>query len=204
MAFQPAPGVAQIVASYEQDKQQVANVFHCFIGTGWSEALLNDVAIDLRNAIETNLLPSMSDTVQLIKVQAKDISVIDGKSVEVGPTGAGFGGTASAPPPNNVTLVVKWLTALGGRSHRGRSYIIGLVESVITRNTVNAGFLTSLRTQWTAIMDALNQLPEREFCVLSRFTGGIPRENAICTPIIRLFIDPTVDSQRRRLPGRGR
>jgi hypothetical protein len=203
MPFQPAPGVAEVVVRFKEDEQTILNVYHAFIGTGWTTILLNDLAIDVRNYIEGTMLPSMSNGVQLQDVTVTDIGSEAGGQVIVPPSGAGFGGTESEQLPNNVTLAVKWLTAIRGRSFRGRTYHIGLTESEVTKNRVNAAFLAALVTQYTGLKNVITDDPIRQMCVLSRFHLGAPREEAICTPINALAIDGTVDSQRRRLPGRG-
>lgn len=105
-------------------------------------------------------------------------------------------GVATAPA--NVTLALSWRTGLAGRKHRGRNYIPGVVENDLTSddriNSPFATLLSSIAAQY-----------------LAAIPGGGPYEpiiyhilNDTFDAVTSFVIDSILDSQRRRLPGRGR
>lgn len=105
--------------------------------------------------------------------------------------------------PNVITVAVKWVTALRGRSYRGRTYHIGLLETHILDNMITTAAQTLLQTYYVNLWGSVAILTA-EMVVASRIQGGVEREVGLMTPIIGFQIDRVVDTQRRRLPGRGR
>jgi hypothetical protein len=99
--------------------------------------------------------------------------------------------------PGNVALCVKLSSALPGRQFRGRKYFGGFTEAQISYNQVDpvvanditaaiAGLITALTTNGTPLS------------IVSKTHGTL-------VPVIGAgIVDLYVDSQRRRLPGRGR
>jgi hypothetical protein len=107
------------------------------------------------------------------------------------------GGATSESVPGNVALCVKLSSALPGRQFRGRKYFGGFTEAQISYNQVDpvvanditaaiAGLITALTTNGTPLS------------IVSKTHGTL-------VPVIGAgIVDLYVDSQRRRLPGRGR
>jgi len=112
------------------------------------------------------------------------------------------GSLPGAIMPNNVALVVKWTTANRGRSFRGRTYHLGLDETNVGGSSVVAGYATSLTTAYTNYR-TLVVVPQPTLVVASFFSNNAPRATATLTPIIGESVETVIDSQRRRLPGRG-
>jgi len=104
--------------------------------------------------------------------------------------------------PNNVAVVVKWITANRGRSYRGRTYHLGIPQGSVTGSVLTTGYRTSLVQAYSNFV-LLGTTPTWTLSVASRYSNGQPRTNGVITPINALSINPTVDSQRRRLPERG-
>jgi hypothetical protein len=205
MPFVPSPGVAEVRLQYLWDQQQVENVYHVFRGNGWDQNGLTQIADTFKNWWLNDLAAYVATEVQLQRVLATDISVQNGQSVESS-SGLPLGGVLSSPAlPNNVTVAVKWGTGLAGRSFRGRSYHVGLTEDGVTANQLNLARKNQLNGAYDALRTALDNVALGvEFCVLSKYANNAPRTAGICTPISGVAIDTTIDSQRRRLPGRGR
>lgn len=149
--------------------------------------------VELREIVITNLTSASSDQVSF-------------------PVPAGTTGDLSlAPLPSNVTLTVSFRTASRGRSFRGRNYVVGMIKDQTTgANAVDAPTVAS----WISAYEELPTVAAGEsvvWVVVSRFSGvdgdgdPIPRVAGVTTPINSVVIvDNVVDSQRRRLPGRGR
>jgi hypothetical protein len=105
--------------------------------------------------------------------------------------------------PNNVTWAIKFNTANRGRSGRGRNYIIGLTKPKVAANLLNpitAGQFVD------GYLDLLTDLAasDWEWVVYSRFEDKVERTTGLAQPVVSVsFADLILDSQRRRLPGRG-
>lgn len=112
--------------------------------------------------------------------------------------------------PGNVTMSVSFRTALRGRSFRGRNYVAGLTEDQVAGNI----FISTLSASWKAAYEAIAAAIASTgwtWVVVSRFSGvdavtkePIPRAAGVTTPVLSVIVvDDFVDSQRRRLAGRG-
>jgi hypothetical protein len=171
-------------------------------GVGVSDAttLMNDMLIWWT----TLLSPALSRDLTLREMTTTDLSTSSGFSVtQAAPTPNPAGGQAFDGLPGNVAICVSFRTPNRGRSFRGRNYVPGLAEPDVTGNTLSPG-----RTN--EILDAYQGVPFSvtgsgfEWVVVSRFSGGVPRTAGIATAISSVVIvDSFVDSQRRRLTGRG-
>jgi hypothetical protein len=105
--------------------------------------------------------------------------------------------------PNNVALTVSFRTAARGRSARGRNYIAGLSDDQVLHNTVDASVASGLAAAYNDIPARLEGLGYG-WVVVSKKSGGVPRVAGLARPVTTaIVVDRTVDSQRRRLPGRG-
>lgn len=121
-------------------------------------------------------------------------------------------GTAGDAMPNNVALCFSLRTGLAGRANRGRIFIGGIPRSAVVENSVSAaGFADDM-------IIALNGLVGPGI-VSGGWTLGVAHRRAVVTPgeppvwltpgVINpvlnfTLVDDTVDTQKRRLPGRGK
>ena len=208
MAFIPVENTAEVCMEYKQDNQFICNVFHVLFGAPPTAAQLTTLATDLVAWWNANVKAHVAANMQLWEIRAKDLTTASG--VGIAHPVFGTSGTSGSPAmPNNVTVAVKWLTGLSGRSYRGRSFITGLVEGSIVNNALEAAALTAFQNAFVALRTAIN-VAGRQMVVASKYSGvtaagaPIPRAAGITTVITGSNIEGTVDSQRRRLPGRGR
>ena len=104
--------------------------------------------------------------------------------------------------PNNVSLAVHWGTGLLGRSRHGRTFHLG-----ITTDLVNGNFVTNaadIQSAYDALRTTLDNITLNvEFSVVSFVFQNDWRRDPLVTPISGVAVEATIDSQRRRLPGRG-
>jgi hypothetical protein len=107
--------------------------------------------------------------------------------------------------PNNVTVAASLRSNLTGRSARGRWYWQGLTEPQVTGNAIAAGVLTSIDAALTNLQSSIDGAGFA-WVIVSFFTNNAPRVGGpvYFTVVDIVFVDDVVDSQRRRLPGRGR
>jgi hypothetical protein len=139
----------------------------------------------------------------LIKVLARDLTVQNGLSLESTSSLPITGTNSNAGCSNNVTLAVKWQTGYAGRSYRGRTYFIGLTENNVTGDTVAGAYASGLQGAFEQLMSDLDGAGFG-MGVLSRYHNNAPRTAGVLTPITSVSVDTVIDSQRRRLQGRGR
>lgn len=105
--------------------------------------------------------------------------------------------------PNNVSVAVSLLTNNRGRSYRGRIYHVQLLRTQVEGNTLTVGALNNIKTAYEEIMSFSTLVGPAVLGVASRVSGGVERVNGVITPVTSIKVDPVIDSQRRRLPGRG-
>ena len=120
------------------------------------------------------------------------------------PSDGAYGGP---PLPMNVCLAIKRFTNMLGRSGRGRVYFPIWNENMLAgASAVGAAVSGTIITQLEAFQAAIESaLTPAVLVVISTETLGSPRPVGITNPITGwAATDQVVDSQRRRLPGRGR
>lgn len=203
MPFQPCPGIAQVEFRCSFGGQDVENVIHWDRHGTWDLAELQALASGLINVWAVEVLALQSSLVTLREVYVKDLTEADGLEVTEVPPSALPGALSGDALPNNCALAVSLRTDRQGRSNRGRLYHYGFVETQVTHNTVAANIVTAITQAYQAIQ-AFFGAPGA-WCVLSRYSGGDLREYGVGTDITAVVCrDATMDSMRRRLPGRGR
>lgn len=202
MPFVDAENVCRVELVFLQQGQYVENVFHVFKSGGWDEAAMEVVAGVFIDWVDSHYRTRQTTQVALQKVLVTDLTTETSPAIEyaVGLPLAGTNGSSQLPM--NVTLAIKLLTALRGRSFRGRYYFVGLVPAAVSGSTLVSGVAADYQADTLALIDALdtNGTP---LGVVSFVTGGAPRAHGLFTPVTGVTVNPTTDSQRRRLPERG-
>jgi hypothetical protein len=202
MAFVPFTNVAQVELFYRQDNQRVENVLNFRMTAAPTVASLNSLAGNVITWWDTVVKPIATLTVSLVGVKATSLQSQTAPAVE-NVTGLPIAGTlAGAGSPNNVTVVIKFVTASRGRSFRGRVYHVGLLNSQLSVNTVSAGTRTALTSAYSALLVPA-AFGGAELVVASRFSNNVQRALGVATTVTGVTVNPTLDSQRRRLPERG-
>ena len=203
MPFVPVPTTGEFHMIFTQDGQVVENVFHVQFELGPTAEDLEGAAEVLKDWWNTELRPSCATNLTLQRIEGVDISDQAGEAIVYSGglplTGGASGATAF---PNHVTFAVKWGTGLRGRSYRGRTYHLGLTENSVTGNTIGGASITTFLAAYGALIEDLST-EDYTLVVASKYHNKGPRTTGVATPILSCSIDPTVDSQRRRLPGRG-
>jgi hypothetical protein len=189
------------------DNQRVANTlgFRYFelIGPG----PLSDLAASLNQWWTLHARPLLPSSYQFAEVYAYMLDGPNSAAVTDGANAGWIGNRGSIPMPNNVSLAIKFNTNRRGRSYTGRNYWAGFTESDVALNTITdpiADYIVALyeRLLWLAPPDFPSGWT---WCVNSRYNGGEARLQGASEPITAVSTtDRIVDSQRRRLPGRGK
>lgn len=210
MGFIPALNCARVTVIMTLHGSQVENVYHVNRGDPWDVADLTDLANVFITWMNDTYAPIVSADLQFERVQARDLTTEEAPGVEVAfPALSGGDIALGGGLPGNVTLAVKHITGLTGRSRRGRSFIAGIPNGVLVGNHVNDGFQGAVQDAYTTL---IGDIATAGFgWVVASFYHGVapltgrpePRLTALMTPIIGVTVDPNLDSMRRRLTGRG-
>lgn len=210
MPFVPVPNTIAVDVVYLLGGQRVENTLYFERGDGWDVASITAWLTDLRAWISEELMPSLSAALEFIELAARLLDTASSIGIVNTISPVVSGGVAGDAVSNNVSYTISFRTGLTGRSFRGRNYVPGLPVTSVAGNTIAAGTRTAL----LAFYDGLRSLGGDNgiaWVVVSRFSGvdpttgdPIPRTTGVTTVIQSVgTFDVTVDSQRRRLPGRG-
>lgn len=203
MAFIPIPNTSMHTVNYTWLGQQVQNVFHVLHGDVPTVGGIQAVNGILINWWNTEIEPNVSNQVEARSVIGTSVHVQNGpQSTSSFPPGS-VGQLTSPSMPSGVTVAVSWRTGFAGRSFRGRTYHVGLVESQVTDNEIDSGTHATLAGGYAQLVTdlATNDTP---LVIASRYTNNAPRTTGVATVVLSVLIDTFIDSQRRRLAGRGR
>lgn len=204
MAFVPVANTLMIEFRMTVADQQVENTLYARAPAPPSYNGAVALAGILETWWETYMAPTLSQGISLHEIYITDLTSANSFTVTHTVSPVIPGTVANAVLPNNVALAVSFRTAQRGRSYRGRNYICGLAENQVTDSTVNGAVSTALIGAYNQFKIALDA-EIYEWVVVSRYSAGQPRTNGIATPVTAVaVVDLTVDSQRRRLPGRGK
>lgn len=203
MTFIPAPNVVSVEIRCTRDNQKVENRLHINVLTAPTPAILASVAAAVKARFVSTWLPLLPTDVILRELYLAD------QTTQFGPTHtqpglAGEVGTRAGPPlPNNITLCYSLRTAERGRSRRGRLYWMGFQEGDVTLNNVDATHAENIRV---AIGSMRGDIATAGWAwvITSYQENKVARVTAASTIVTSVaLVDTVVDSQRRRLPGRG-
>lgn len=204
MPFVPGPDVAQVELVMSLDGQIIENTLYFQSSADLSIELMGDLANALLGWWEDQIAPGVSESLALTQVVVTDLSTQTSPGILVPAVPAITGDGTSPALPNNVALVVSFRTAFRGRSSRGRNYVAGLQESQTTQSHIDAGVADFFADAYAQLIGPGTLVAGLQWGVFSRFTNGNPRTTGLFRPITSVtVVDNTLDSQRRRLPGRG-
>lgn len=202
VAFIPIENVVQAEMVYKVGTEFCENVlWFKFAGRPTPANLigLKDMLLAWYN---TDVQPYQAGEAVLNKLKFVDMTAPNGIYLEFPVLTDNQGGNVSAILPSNVTVAIKHLTGFTGRSYRGRTYWIGLAEGMVTGDGLNAGVAANLVTSFDNLIAAAaaNSSP---WVVVTRYENKQPRLVGGANTIISNSCDGIIDSQRRRLAGRG-
>lgn len=212
MAFQPCPLTAEIRVQGTLNGQQVENVFHARVSATPTHADLDTIAGDIQSWVVGSYTTILSSNVQFTQIIVTDLNVEGGGQV-IHVISPPVPGSVDAPVKTNQdTLAVSWRTGKAGRSFRGRTFILAVPTNDYAGdnpNMVSNAYAALVIGVFQGLHDAM-VTATFPLGVLSRFHGvdvnhkPIPRATGLLTDITSVtLVNQIVDSQNRRLPGRG-
>lgn len=205
MTFVPVPQVAQVEVVFNYANQITENVYHVLGTLAFDASDLAALAGEFETWWKASLRTKHTPNCTLVNIKARAMDDPTSPAIEHGVTVDNAGTRGGTALPNNVAIAVKWITGLSGRSFRGRTYHQGLSSSDIlsgSSNVMDPTALGALQVGYQALI-SVAFTNGGQLVVVSKTHDKAPRATGVATPIIGCTIDSTLDSQRRRLPGRG-
>lgn len=206
MPLPPVPNAVKCVV-YNTWDGQVCNTDLWFVGPSATPSV-GDL-VTLGDIVATwwlsSILPQLGESLAFNKVRAQSMAVVDGPLIDTFGTGE-VGGVAAETVPNNCNPCITFRTSVGGKSGHGRNYIPGVTNADVVGNVVQPALIGSLVDGYAQLLPGGTSDPSPfVWSVVSYFTANAPRVTPLSWPIENVgFSDNIVDSQRRRLPGRGK
>ena len=204
MPFVPVPNTAKFSVVFDRGTEAMVNVFH-FDRTGtWGLSELTSGAQTVLDWARTSLMPLLHNHVILNRVEARGLRAQEDVTVVVRPATAVTGGRALDLTPGNVAFAVTHVTGFTGRSARGRTFFGGLSEQDVVGDRIVIGHANALTATLITLLNVMLSSNWR-MVVVSYRTNRQARTQGFVYPIQSFkYTDTILDSQRRRLPGRGR
>lgn len=190
------PSAARVTVSGTLFGQLVENVWHVTTTDPPTLTDLEDIA-GIFNTMYASLLLAFSDSLFINQFNVRYLGDIGGPEFTLISTPALQGADANQSMPGNVALCISLRTALAGRRFRGRKFFSGIPVPEVEDNQVSATFADAVVASINGSVGDLsgNGTP---LSVLSYVGPTIVPVTSV------LYTDLFVDSQRRRLTGRGR
>lgn len=203
MAFIPTPNTIRVSFQFTWASQIVEITIAVTKASPWGEADMLTTLNDLSTWAQDELLPNLSNQLSLYNLTATSQESSSAPVVEL-PVSPPVSGSLDNPTvPNNVTLATSFLTPLRGRSYRGRVYTPGIDRTQLVSSTqYNSGIVAALTAAYAAINAAFTVV-DAEHAVISTRTNNAARTTGVATSVTGYRTESFVDSQRRRLAGRG-
>lgn len=204
MPFVPAVDVCESEVICSIDGQIVETTQYWQSSAAMSGSLMATLAAALETWWTDFMAPGLSSAISLTGIAVTDLTTATSEGI-FRPVVPSVPGEGDSPPlPNNVALCVSFRTQFRGRSSRGRNYVVGLQESQTTRSHVDAGVSDFFITAYQQLQGAGDFVAGLQWGVLSRRFENDWRTAGLFRPITAVtVVDDVLDSQRRRLPGRG-
>ena len=203
MADLPVPNTMRVEILYRLYNQVVQNVYYVESPSGVDAVSLDDALSNFAGWAASDLQPLMSSDLIFTGVVVTNISVEGGGQGTFEQVGGLPGSIGSPAEPGNVSDCISQRTDRIGRSYRGRKYIAGIPANKRTGNTIDTTWAGQIVAQFDALIGIL-QAVNLFLVVVSRTLDGIERLTPVATRVTNhTTTDLFIDSQRRRLTGRG-
>lgn len=203
MAFIPAVNTVKTAIEGSLGGQVIINTLYWLFTGAPSETNVADLADRVLEWCVDEMLSVLSQDFQLVGVTATDQTTDHGYQANASPLTTEVGVSTSPASPANVAGVVTFRTSQVGRSYRGRNYIAGIPDDVTDSPVIFDPTWVSNVVASYALLSGVETDIDCTHVVCSRYTANAPRVTAVLTPITSYTMDSNIDSQRRRLAGRG-
>lgn len=203
--FIPAPNCASVELIYLAAGQIIENTFHVQKSSPYSFADLQALRGLFNTWDQTTVSGIRASTTVLTRIRTKSLDASNGDTEDYTLPVPRAGSAGAAALPLNVTFCLRCITNSAGRSYRGRIYFAGIPSNYLgaTINEISASWantMVSYLTNFKATLLAAGHT----MVVVSYRNNKAWRTTAAATAITQWgYADLYLDSQRRRLSGRG-
>lgn len=204
VAYIPGPvGLTKCALNWSQNGERCINVVYVDRGAITVSATANFV----KDVFGGDMAVGMNNNTSLDFVVATDVGPTLGV-VAVSTAAPSVGVATAQALPNDKAIVGTLRTAVGGRSGRGRFYLMGLTIGDITDadpNHITVAARDNYNGFFNDVLAALDS-DGLTWGVASYFSGvdggghPIPRGTAEFNPVTAISVNRRIDTQRRRLP----
>lgn len=207
MPVYPVPNNPKVVKAallFSRDTRQFVNTMHFSRIGGWDVPRMTLLANDLKTWWNTIYKTSIPAAVALEQVQIRLYDPTNPLGVDLAVTPSIPGTRPGVAEAANVSLTLSERTGKAGRAHRGRFYAPSLAEGdVSATDTASSVLVTQLSNAIANLVFGFTT-SEGLFSVFHR-PGLLPHPLDNTFDLVTSWVvENIVDSQRRRLPGRGR
>jgi hypothetical protein len=205
--FQPVPDTIEVAIQGEYDGQLVENLVYAQADATVTADMVVEIATIVADWVASTFFDSVGVGYSHRRVVATDVST-PASFQTINTEHAGETGTVGGQAlPGNCCIAVHRNTGLSGKKAKSRIYHPALTGTMLaTADTMNGGSSVLIVAAWDALRSAI------EAGISAGFIYGYPQRvlNAVrlgTANFIQVFahsmVDLFLDSQRRRLEGRG-
>ena len=191
------PDVVKVAMVYARDTRQFINTLHFAQVGGWTLPNLQLLATDIVAWWEDFYRLHLSSEVSLQQVQVRLLDPSNPLAWDFAPSPSIPGSVNQPSSPSNVSLTMSWRTGLAGRKYRGRIYAPGILEGDAQPFDDASAILVA------TLANAASNLLAGAIEGNGRLVIFHLLSNTF-TYVTSAVIESLLDSQRRRLAGRGR
>lgn len=203
MPFVPVDDTLQVEFLVTCNGQKVENVVHYEADAAWTIIDMQAFGTPLVTWWVNNIRPLCHTGTSLRAIRMTDLRTAIAPVIEFNTGLPSVGSGVGASLPNSISTVITKRTVLRGRSYRGRIYTYGMQETQMDQDAINSAVTASYIAAWTAALTFTVGAIIWNMVVVSRFQNGAWLANGETTAVLNFTSDGIVDSQRRRLSGRG-
>jgi hypothetical protein len=205
MTFVPAANTLEARMRFVWGTQLAENTLYFQGSAGVTTTLATTLGNNLINWWNTHFKAPSPTNFGLNQVYITDLTSQTSFTVTVTTGLPSLGSSTVESLPFNCAMCISFRSANRGRSGRGRNYVGGLTEADQASSVIVSSRVTGAVTSYQQLIGAGTFTPGLQFVIVSRFQNKLPRPSALVQPVINvLAVDSIIDSQRRRLQGRGR
>lgn len=200
--FIPVENALKVEMRYILYGQKCENVFYVDRGSQAIEVAMDALFPIVKTWWSTLVKPHISDFCSLSEVKITDMSAGDGPATTY-TAGLPIAGTFMAGAlPGNVTVAVKLNSTYRGRNSTGRQFLVGLPPDAVVADQIEPVYQGAIKAAYEALLAALTG-GDFGMIVVSFVIDKVLRTVGLKSPVASITIDNNLDSQRRRLAGRG-
>lgn len=205
MAFIPFINTVRAEIVYVLNGQIVENTLYFKFATAVDVVDMEGLGADLDAWVQAAIMTNLSVDCGFKSLKLTLLGSDTDPVVEINHATPVAGANVGSPLPNGSTFCIQFKTLKRGRSFRGRNYVPGLTVTMTTdANHVVDTWAGDMVTAYEELLDPAFYTSDWTWVVASRQEDGVVRTTGETTPVYAVgYHDLTIDSQRRRLPGRG-